>query len=48
MKYLGSKVRFVNDILPIMIVSMQPGQCFVDASVVDAQLFSMFPKSFGE
>ena len=31
MKYKGSKARIVDDILPIMLSTMQPGQSFVDA-----------------
>lgn len=46
MKYLGSKVRFVNDILPIMIVSMQPGQCFVDAFCGGCSVIQHVPKEF--
>ena len=46
MKYLGSKARIVNDILPIMLVSMQPGQCFVDAFCGGCSVIQHVPQEY--
>ena len=46
MKYLGSKARIVNDILPIMLVSMQSGQCFVDGFCGGCSVIQHVPKDY--
>ena len=44
MKYLGSKARIANDILPIMLNGMKAGDTFVDAFCGGCNLLDKVPK----
>lgn len=46
MKYLGSKSRIANDILPVMLSGMKAGDTFVDAFCGGCNLLDKVPTEF--